>query len=459
MKPETKLILQTLGRYKGRYALGALGLAGSDVGQLVTPYLVGQVIDRLSAHHLDAHGVELYALGILACAVFTALSRLLWRQCVFGAGRFIECDLRERLYDHLKTLSASFFLDNKIGALMAHATNDVSAIRGVAGEGVMSGVDGLFMFIGSAGMMLGTVDWRLALAALAPMVFLPFASYGIGRRLHSSYRLVQDAFSVLSDRVQENIAGIRVVKGFVRETQQIAHFGETNEAYRRAYAHMARYDRAMDPTVSLLSGASFAIALGVGGHMVLAGQLTLGQYVAFNSFLAMLTWPMLAWGWVINILQRGSASAARLQALFDVRPEVADAPDAQAPEVKGHLSLRGLTFAYGPELPNALENISIEAEPGRVIGILGTTGSGKTTLANLLARLFNPPSGQVLLDGVDVLDWPLQQLRRAIAYVPQDSFLFSRTIRENIALEPEPHTEDEILESSRLAQLDGDVQG
>jgi ATP-binding cassette subfamily B protein len=460
VKRDTQLLLQFLARYKGRYAIGGIFLACSDIGQLIIPDLIRRVVDGLGARTIAPDQIKHYALGIALCALFTACARYGWRIFVFGTARRVEQAMRQKLFDHLQTLDTRFFLKSKVGDLMAHATNDVQALRGVAGEGFMAGFDAIAMFSGAAAMMLFTVDWRLGLAALMPMLVLPWISYQIGNRLHHWYAKVQDSFSLMSDRVQENIAGMRVVKGFVREDQQRAHFAEANDQYRRHYTRMVRYDRAFDPVINALAGTSFAIGLGVGGWMVLQGQLTLGQYIAFNTYLGFMIWPMLAIGWVMNMLQRATASMGRLQALFDATSEVADTPDSvalSAPE--GRLSLRSLTFRYSPELPAAIDGLDLEVAPGRTVGILGSTGSGKTTLANLLVRLFDAPEGQVLLDGVDVNRIRVGDLRRAIAYVPQDSFLFSRTIADNVAFGPDDHAEPEVREAARLAQLHADVQG
>lgn len=458
MKRDTKLLLQFLSRYKRQYVFGGLFLACSDVGQLIIPDLIRRVIDGLGAHRLTSSEVGLYALGIAGCALFTALVRFGWRMFVFGTARQVERDMRGLLFDHLQTLDARFFLKSKIGDLMAHATNDVQAVKGAAGEGFMSGWDAVAMMVGVSIMMTTTVDLRLAAVALAPMLLIPGFSFWIGRKNHQWYAKVQDTFSTLSERAQENIAGMRVVKGFVREAQQKARFAEANERYQHDFVKMVRFGQAFDPIFNALAGLGFAIGLGYGGWMILHDQLTLGQYVAFNTYLGLMLWPMLAIGWVINVMTRATASMGRLQAIFDLKPEVADAPDAvalSAPE--GRLTLNNLTFRYAAELPAALEGIDLDVAPGRTVGILGSTGSGKSTLANLLVRMFNPPAGQVLLDGIDVNQLKVEDLRRAVAYVPQDSFLFSRSIADNIAFEPREHTEDEMLQAAKLAQLHADV--
>jgi ATP-binding cassette, subfamily B, multidrug efflux pump len=451
-------LLRLLGRSWRRYALGAVALAVSDAGQLLIANQVGRATDALAAGATSVTVLTPYVAAMIGCAIFVAVARYVWRQYIFGTSRMIERALRQRLYDHLQTLPAAFYLQHKIGDLMAHATNDVPAVQNAAAGGMMAALDAVIIFIGASAMMVFTVDWRLGLVCLAPLVFITPGTYWLGKRLHARYGDVQAAFSVVSDRAQENISGIRVVKGFAREGQQIGYFDEAAYGYRDTFADMLRYDAAFDPMINILAGVSFALALAYGGLLVVRGTITLGSYVAFNSYLSMIVWPMLAMGLVMNNFQRASASLARLQALFDIEPEVRDAPAAQAlPAPRGHVTLRGLTFRYGPELPLALAGVDLDAPPGRTVGIIGRTGCGKSTIAAVLTRVFNPPPGQVLLDGVDVNELQLADLRRAIAVVPQDAFLFSRTVADNIAFDARDHGPDEIQAAARTADIDGEI--
>ena len=458
MKRELRLLLSILARHKGRYALGCLLLACSDVFQLAVPYLTSRIIDGLTAGTLGREGLAWLVGGVAASAVMVALVRYGWRHFVFGAARLVDRDLRKRLYDHLQTLDARFFAGTKVGDLMAHATNDVQAVRAAAAEGVMAGWDAIAMASITIVVMVTTVDWRLALAALLPLALLPPISWRLGEHVHARSAVVQAAFSGVSDRVQENIAGIRVVKGFAREADQVARFDGVNEAYRAAYTRLARVDVAWDPVIHLLAGLATAIGLAYGGALVMRQEITLGQFVAFNSYLAMMVWPMLAFGWTMNVVQRATASVGRLQALFDVAPAIADGPDAvPLPAPRGELEVRGLTFRHGPEGPAVLDGVSLAVGPGRTLGVLGATGAGKSTLAGLLARVYDPPAGTVFLDGHDVTTLKLADLRAAIAYVPQDAFLFSRTIGENVAFDPAPHADEAVAAAATRAQLDPDL--
>jgi ATP-binding cassette subfamily B protein len=458
MSPELRDLLRLLGRHKGRYALGAAFLCVSDGGQLAIGWLLGRAIDAVGRAGTTQADLTAMALAILALALLVVAARFGWRHMIFGASRMIERDLRERLAEHLGGLSARFYHQRKVGDLMAYATNDVPAVQLAAAGGMMAALDAVIQAGGAALMMVLTVDARLAAVTLLPLLGLAPATAFLGRRLHLRYGEVQGAFAALSDRVQETAAGIRVVKGFAREAELLARFQADNGRYRTLYDRMLRYDAAFDPLIELLAGLAFTVGLAGGGYLVIQGDISLGQYVSFNTYLAMLVWPMLAIGLVTNHIQRATASLARLSALFAVQPEVRDAPEAVAlGPVRGELALRALSFRYAPDRPQALDEVSLDLAAGRTVGIVGQVGSGKSTLAGLLVRLFDPPPGTVFLDGRDILTVPLAELRRAIAIVPQDAFLFSRSIAANIALDPGPHPPEAIRAAAEAADLARDI--
>jgi len=444
--------------HRWRYALGAVALVFSDGGQLVIAFLIGEAFDALDTGSTTAAGLGLYALGVAACALVIAVARFIWRNLIFGSARMIERDLRQRLFDHLQRQSPRFYLDHKVGELMAYATNDVAAVQMAAAGGMLAGLDALIQAGGAAIFMTAAVDWRLGVVSLTPLLFLPVGTYWLGRRIHLAYGKVQESFANLSDCAQESVAGIRVIKGFGREAAQARTFGDANFAYRDLVRRMLRYDSAFDPMISTLAGLSFTIGLAYGGLMVVRGELTLGRYIAFNTYLGMLVWPMLALGWITNLLQRAAASMARLDALFDTVPEVVDRPAARSlVDPRGHVRVRGLSFRYAEDLPPALIDLDVDVPPGHTLGILGRTGSGKSTVGHVLVRLFDPPPGTVFLDGVDVLELRLRDLRGAIAFVPQDAFLFSRTVEENIAFGPAARDRDAVVRAVRLADVEGDI--
>lgn len=456
-----RLMANLLRPHAGRYLLGILWLLGTDAAQLSIPWLLGHFTDRLKAGDLDRTGLLLYVGAIVALAVFTAVFRFLWRMFVFGTSRVIEYEVRDRLFRHLQGLSANYFNRTKTGDLMAHATNDIQAIRGAAGPGVLMFADGSILSIATLVLMFSLVDWRLAALGLLPLPLLAVAAQVLGRLIHDRFQAVQASFSGLTDRVQENYSGIRVVKAFVQEEAEKASFTRANRDYMEKNMRMIRVQALLDPIISLLAALGFVIVLGYGGLLVLDGRVFLGEFVAFNAYLGMLTWPMLAFGWVVNMMQRGAASLERINTILAEEPEIAE-PVHPAPveALKGAIEFRNLTFRYRPDLPAVLEEIDLEVRPGETVAIVGRTGSGKTTLSNLLLRLYDPPRGQLFLDGVDILDIPLRVLRRDIGYMPQDNFLFSKTIRENISFAPEaPEDMESVRRAADLAQVTEDVEG
>src|SRR5690606_17684431 len=397
------------------------------------PQVMRCFVDELPTGRLTSGAIWLYGGIIVALAALIAAGRYLWRIYVMGTARLLEYTLRNRLYAHLQTLSPRYFIEHKIGDLMAHATNDINAVRMAMGPGLVMATDAIFMTTAILIILLRTTDPRLTLLALAPLPFLALTVTYFGRLINRRFRRVQEAFADLTDRVQENIAGIRVVKAFAREDAEIQRFAQVNQHNVEMNMRLVRVWGMFHPLVHLLSALSVLIVVGYGGTLVIYGRISLGDFIAFNMYLGMLTWPMMAVGWVINMLQRGRASMERLRVIFNEKPEITDAPDAvPVQELAGRIEFRDLTFAYpGTDRP-ALADINLVVEPGQTLAIVGRTGSGKTTLVNLLVRVFDPPPGTVFIDGCDILRLPLATLRRQVGYVPQDNFLFSSTIADNI---------------------------
>lgn len=475
MSRDFRVLLGYLSRYRKRYLWGLLALLICDLGNLTIPRLIGTFTDALSQGRLDGRGILIYAGGIVALALVIAFFRYVWRMYVMGTARQVEFDLRQELFLHLEKLSANFYNTHKTGDLMAHATNDLQAVRAAAGQGVLMAADSLYMGTITLVMMLTLVDWRLTALGLIPLPLLTLSILILGRLVHQRFARVQAAFSNLSDRAQENIAGIRVIKAFVQEEAEIERFQEENRQYVTQYMRLIRVQGLMEPLIQVFAGLGFVIALGYGGNQVLQGKITLGSFVAFNSYLGMLVWPMIAVGWVVNLAQRGAASMGRIQEILDQVPEVTDAFGAALPPSwaaarndpaaasgsspgVGRIEARQLTFRYSRELPPVLKGIDLTVEPGTTLGIIGRTGSGKSTLANLLVRIYNPPPGQLFIDGVDVNLIPLQALRQTIGYVLQDTFLFSRTIAENLAFAPGVTVGPQLYQATKLAQVDADIQ-
>lgn len=459
MGKRTAFLIRLIRPYWHRYALGIGALMATDALQLAIPRLVGAFTDALDRGALDLPGALRHAALVVGLAVGVGIFRYLWRIYVFGTSWRIEQAMRARLFGHLLTLSANYFNHHKTGDLMAHATNDLQAVRMALGPGVLMLADSLLMSTGTLAVMLLTIDWRLTLLGLLPLPLLALSSWGLGRAIHARFRRVQDIFSDLTDRVQENLSGIRVVKAFSRTQAEEQAFARVNRRYLEANLHLHRVDAAFDPLIEFLTALGFVIVLGYGGSLVLDGVISLGDFVAFVSYLGMLVWPMLAIGWVVNLLERGAASMERIDAILAERPEITDPPrPAPVRRLRGRIEVRNLTFRYRPDLPPALEDLTVTVEPGRTLALIGRTGSGKSTLANLLVRVYDPPAGTVFIDGVDVREIPLAVLRRDIGYVPQDHFLFSKTIAENIAFAPGDWSREAVVAAARDAQVEEDIR-
>jgi ATP-binding cassette subfamily B protein len=439
--------------HKRFYFYGIVSLIVVNSAQLIIPKLMGNFTDLIATGEFT-QGDLLRLLGLfIGLSIFIAGFRYLWRINIMGTARKMEYTLRNMLFEHLQTLPTEFYNHNKTGDLMAHATNDIHAVRMALGPGVVNSIDALFLTTVIVIMMAKTINWKLTLVALVPLPIMLGVSFGFGRVIHGRFRGVQEAFALLSDRVQENLSGIRVVKGFAREKSEVERFREVNELNVDKNMELVRIWGLFHPLVAYLAALSFIIVLGYGGVLVLDGSITIGDFVAFNSYLGMLTWPVMAIGWVMNMIQRGKASMDRLEDIFNQRSEIVDPQEAATYTLQGTIELSNLTFAYPGTKTPVLKGISAEIPAGQVVGILGRTGSGKTTLLNLLVRLYNVEPGMIKFDGVNIDQIPLQVLRENIGYVPQDSFLFSTTIRENIDFADTGSDLATVMEYAKVAQV------
>lgn len=435
--------------HKWKYILGVLWLIIVDIVQLVVPQILRTVTDLLEKDSLTSSGIIKYAGYIILTGLVIALGRFFWRIYIQGTSRKLEYYLRNRLFKHLQSLSTNYFNQHKTGDLMAHATNDINAIRMALGPGIVMATDAIFMTIAALYMMIITANLRLALLALIPLPFLAVTVMKFGKIIHKRFRKVQESFSDLSDKAQENFAGVRVVKSFVQEEKEIAKFTETNRHNFNMNMKMARIDVLFDPFVQLISGISFLIVIWYGGMLVISNEISLGELVAFNSYLMLLVWPMMAIGFVVNILQRGAASMDRINDILAEEPEIYDHKDIiHKKTINGEIEFKNVSFKYPNSNEYALKNANIKIPKGSTLGIVGRTGSGKTTVVNLLLRLYDVDEGEILVDGVNINKLPLKTLRESIGYVSQDNFLFSNTIKENIAFAFEGPISDERIYSA-----------
>ena len=408
---------------------------------------------------MTEQGLLRYVLLIIAVALLVAVGRYLWRTYIFGTSRLLDYTLRNKFFAHLETLSADFFNRHKTGELMAHATNDINAVRRAFGQGIMLTVDAVFLSIATVSVMLTTIDTRLVLLGLLPLPFVALVVTRFARVIHSRFLRVQEAFAGLTDFVQENLSGIRVVKAFVQEEAEIDRFKQANETLVATNMNLVKIWGLFGPLVQYLAGLSFVVVLGYGGRLVVLGDVSLGDFVAFTGYLGMAIWPMMAIGWVVNTLQRGMASLDRLNLIFQVQPKIADTEDVvDIPGIEGEIEFRNLVFQYPETTSPVLDGITLRI-PGHDLRCAWSTGSGKSTLVDLLLRVYDPFPGELFIDGTDIIRIPLSILRRDIGYVPQDDFLFSTSVGKNIAFASDEFTREEVEHAAEVAGVADDIRG
>jgi ATP-binding cassette subfamily B multidrug efflux pump len=429
--------LRTLLPYFRPYRAGlAAGLALVVIGNVFVvagPYILKIAIDALTTDPRPDLILR-YAVLIVGVALLGGLARYGMRELLNGISRRMEADLRSALFDHLMRLPPQFFDGWRTGDLMSRATNDVQAVRMVAGPAIMYAVNTLAVSAFALALMIW-IDPLLTLVAMIPMILLPPAVFAFGKRIHQRFERIQAQFSDLSSFVQENLAGVRIVKAYAREDAQVSQFELLNQEYKARNLALARVWGAFHPSLLLLTGLGGIVVLRYGGGQVIRGSITLGDFVAFSFYLTQLMWPLIALGWVTNLFQRGAASMGRLNELFDVAPAVVD-PESPVPvsPVAGAIEFDDVTFRYPGSDAVVLDHVSFSVEPGQTVAIVGATASGKTTLARLIPRLYDATEGSVRVDGIDVRDVALADLRDAVAVVPQEPFLFSMPLRRNIEL-------------------------
>ena len=434
-------------------------VACANVVQLAQPQVLRFAIDDLYAG-VTAEKLGRYAIIVLVIAVLAGLFRFGMRHLVIGISRQLEYDLRNELFAHLQRQPLEWFQSRRTGELMSIATNDMSAVRMMLGPGVMYTVNTLTVGLLSVTFMLA-ISPRLTLFSLLPLPLVSLSVWWFGDRIHRKFEQVQERMAQLSAQVQENLAGVRVVRAAGAEGREAERFDALSEDYRRGHLDLIRVAGVFQPSLAFWSGAGALLAIWSGGREVIAGHITLGQFVAFTVYLGMLNWPMVALGWVINIFQRGMASFSRITALLDDAPAIQTAPDARRPDgpARGELEFRDLTFRYPTGAAPALSRLSFHVPAGSTVALVGRTGSGKSTALALLPRLFDPPPGTVFVDGHDVRTLDLSWLRAQIASVPQEPFLFSATIATNIAYGVPDEDHDAIVRAAGVAHLTPDVGG
>ncbi|MCL5742914.1 MAG: ABC transporter ATP-binding protein/permease [Acidobacteria bacterium] len=444
-------------RYRGALARGMGALVVKDLLGAAMPLVIGAAVDSLSkGFRLD---VLLWLAGGLA--IISALKGLFqyWmRVILIGVSRDVEYDLRNDFFDRLIWLSPDFYASHRTGDIMARATNDLNAIRMMAGPGVMYWSETMLTFLLAIVIMMG-VDWRLTLLALLPAPLVSLAVVVFGRRIHDRFEKIQAMFSDISNRVQENLSSVRVLRAYVQEQAELEQFERLNRAYIAENVRLARVSALFLPLLQSLIGLTFLIVLWGGGARLLAGDITIGGFVMFNTYMGMLVWPMIAMGWVVNLMQRGKASLQRFSEILEARPTITApaSPRALGAPARGAVEFRSASVEYATGF--ALRGVDIEIPAGATVAVVGHTGCGKTTLVSLIPRLLDPSEGSVLVDGVDLRECDPGELRRLIGFVPQETFLFSATLGENIAFGAPDATAEQIRWAAEAAGLAGDIAG
>ena len=457
---EFRSIGSYLKRYRGKYAIGFIFLALVDAAQIMIPQLIRRAIDLISAGNFELRPIVMLGLSMIAIAAGISVGRFLWRYFIHGSSRRIETELRDKLFAHLLLLSSGFYQKNKTGDLMARATNDLNAVRMAIGMGLVAFVDGTFMATAILVIMF-LQDARTAALAITPLPLITLLILLFGNAVGKRFKRAQEAYSTLSDVVQETFSGIRVVKSFVKELWFVKMFADANDDYREANMALVRIFGLFFPLISFLSGLTTLILLLVGGGRVVDGRMSPGELVAMFSYLQMLIWPMLGAGFTINMLQRGAASLARINEVLSTEPEIATPSRPVSRPARDALptaaiEIRNLDYSY-PNGTAALSALSLSVPRGSMLGLLGRTGSGKSTLLRLLPRILDPPAGTVFVDGIDVRDWDLRELRAIFGVTPQDTYLFSDSVRNNIAYGASDADEERLRAVAELSAIAGDL--
>ena len=449
-------LLPYLGRYRGALAWGTLMVLLTNSAAVSAPWILRSAIDDLS-QSLTRNKLLFYAALIFGISLVEGIFRFLMRRILIGVSRKIELDLRNDLFRHLQKLTLGFFQSHPTGDLMARATNDLSAVRSVLGPGIMYSLNTLFTTL-LAVTLLVSIHPQLAVLTLIPLLAVSFCVRFFGKRIHERFERIQEQFSQLTTQAQENVSGIRVVKAYNQESAVIERFRQAADEYIRRSLSLVRVSGLVHPLLQFLLGLSAVGLIFLGGQLVIAGTISLGDFVAFMAYLAMLTWPTIALGWVINVVERGAASMHRISQLLETRPEIEPRFEAGGlTQLRGQIEVKDLNFSYNGR--PVLRHLSFEIPAGQTLAIVGPTGCGKTTLTNLLCHLFPVPRGSILFDDRDINDISPHRLRSQLAYVPQDTFLFSETIGANIAFGRVQAGKKEIEAAAQISDVWGDIQG
>ena len=454
-----KPLLKYFRKYKVQYVLGIFFLLFIDVVQLYIPQILKYFANDYQRGVLTMASATKYAILTIVTGLMVAVARYFWRNFIIGNSMRVDYDLRKDFFWKLTSLSQNFFNTHKTGDLMSLATNDINAVRMTLGQGIIMFIDSTFLLILNLVMMIKTTNVLFASKVLFTIPLIILIVMRFGGVIHSRFKAVQAQYGTITDRAQENFSGIRIIKAFGQEEENAKLFREENQNYYDKNIELAKLQSFFNPFIHVLSNISYMLLLFFGAKEVMAGTMLLGDFIAFNAYLGLMMWPARALGMVIVFMQRGAASMDRLTNIFRTEPEIVDREGAiELDEIKGNIEFKNVSFKYAPELPYALKDISFKLEPGKTLAILGRTGSGKSSIVNVLLRLYDINEGEILVDGHEVKDVTLNSLRENISYVPQDDFLFSKTVKENIEFHYEHELDDEMIEKyAKIAGVYDDI--
>jgi len=447
-------LLPYLKRYRWGLVAGTFCVLFSNGAWVLLPKVIGNAAESLKSD-VTRHKLLVFALQVLVVAAVRGIFLFLTRWIVIGISRDIEFDLRNDLFTHLETLSYSYYQRMRTGDIMARATNDLNAVRMLLGPAIMYSANTL-VFTAAALSFMVAISPRLTFYAFLPLPIVSVVIQSFGRRIHERFERIQAMFSDISARAQENFSGARVIRAYVQEDAEIALFETANQEYIKRSLKLVRLMGMLWPTLELMLGLALVLVLWIGGREVLLRRMDIGGFTAFNLYMMQLTFPVIALGWVVNIFQRGTASLLRLNEILQEKPEIQDGPEASERKIEGEIEFRGLNFGYNGN--PVLQDLNLRIPAGSSLAIVGPTGSGKTTLVSLIPRIYDAEPGMVLIDGRPIREFPLASLRRSIGFVPQETFLFSDRIRENIALGVESASDEEIHNAAEAANIASDIE-
>ncbi len=444
-------------RYKKKLIWGVIFIVISNLGTVYIPLILKDAINGLQKNLSDLNLVY-YAWVIIITSLIAGVFRFLIRQTIIVVSREIEYDLRNDFWSHIQRLPIKYFQNNSTGNIMAHATNDINAVRSFLGPAVMYSTDTIVRFVATIFLMV-SISFSVTVYSLIPLPFLSYLVYRVSKKIHAKFTAIQEKFSELTTKAQENFAGIRVIKSYSKQEQEISAFEKLSKEYLQKNMSLVKIQALFQPILFLITGISVIIAIWVGGSKVIAGELMLGDITALIIYLGILIWPTIAFGWVASIVQQGEASMKRLNKIWSEPFEISDEADTDnsIKNLKGKISFDNVSFRYAENLPFVLKNINLEVPPGSTLAIMGATGSGKSSLINLITRMYDITEGSLKIDASEIKKIPLSVLRKNIGFVQQETFLFSDTLRNNLCYGMKENESLTIVDAVRIARFDKDL--